>query len=263
MQVSASRKENDVPFLSTPRGTDAIVVVRTSACMAETIDQQPCPSSPVGTTWSVLLRRGGETVPEKPSRSPCSNSRTACAACSRRSRAWRRGTADRHFRMAWRPAATLLHLGPGFANGMANLHNVKKAMEQARIDTRRIATLIAPADAAWSAGRQPVRAAAAPPPSGVQGAALILTAASVLRDGSATLLLLGGSAAAIAQATGCALRTPISSPSNGRCAGRVEIQRVPNAARKRSRRCATTARSCGAAPAARSPTSPSLTAPTC
>lgn len=95
--------------------------------------------------------------------------------------------------MAWRPAATLLHLGPGFANGMANLHNVKKAMEQARIDTRRIATLIAPADAAWSAGRQPVRAAAAPPPSGVQGAALILTAASVLRDGSATLLLLGRS----------------------------------------------------------------------
>lgn len=28
-------------------------------------------------------------------------------------------------RMARRPAATLLHLGPGFANGFANLHNAK------------------------------------------------------------------------------------------------------------------------------------------
>ncbi len=30
-------------------------------------------------------------------------------------------------RMAERPAATLLHLGPGLANGLANLHNARKA----------------------------------------------------------------------------------------------------------------------------------------
>ena len=37
------------------------------------------------------------------------------------------GAADGYARMADKPAATLLHLGPGFANGMANLHNAKKA----------------------------------------------------------------------------------------------------------------------------------------
>ena len=37
------------------------------------------------------------------------------------------GAADGFARMAGRPAATLLHLGPGFANGMANLHNARKA----------------------------------------------------------------------------------------------------------------------------------------
>lgn len=37
------------------------------------------------------------------------------------------GAADGYARMTGRPALTLLHLGPGFANGMANLHNAKKA----------------------------------------------------------------------------------------------------------------------------------------
>ncbi len=37
------------------------------------------------------------------------------------------GAADGFARMAGRPAVTLLHLGPGLANGMANLHNAKKA----------------------------------------------------------------------------------------------------------------------------------------
>jgi acetolactate synthase-1/2/3 large subunit len=37
------------------------------------------------------------------------------------------GAADGYFRMTNRPAATLLHLGPGLANGLANLHNAKKA----------------------------------------------------------------------------------------------------------------------------------------
>ena len=37
------------------------------------------------------------------------------------------GAADGWARMTGRPAATLLHLGPGFANGIANLHNARRA----------------------------------------------------------------------------------------------------------------------------------------
>src|SRR5437667_11479614 len=37
------------------------------------------------------------------------------------------GAADGYARMADKPAATLLHTGPGLANGLANLHNARKA----------------------------------------------------------------------------------------------------------------------------------------
>jgi len=37
------------------------------------------------------------------------------------------GAADGYARVARRPAATLLHLGPGLANGWANLHNARRA----------------------------------------------------------------------------------------------------------------------------------------
>lgn len=37
------------------------------------------------------------------------------------------GAADGYARMAGRPALALLHLGPGFANGIANLHNARRA----------------------------------------------------------------------------------------------------------------------------------------
>ena len=37
------------------------------------------------------------------------------------------GAADGYARMAGKPAITLLHLAPGYANGMANLHNASKA----------------------------------------------------------------------------------------------------------------------------------------
>jgi acetolactate synthase-1/2/3 large subunit len=37
------------------------------------------------------------------------------------------GAADGYGRMKGSPAATLLHLGPGLGNGLANLHNAKKA----------------------------------------------------------------------------------------------------------------------------------------
>lgn len=37
------------------------------------------------------------------------------------------GAADGYYRIAKRPAATLLHLGPGLGNGIANLHNARRA----------------------------------------------------------------------------------------------------------------------------------------
>src|SRR5688572_30842005 len=37
------------------------------------------------------------------------------------------GAADGYARIAGKPAATLLHLGPGLGNGLANLHNARKA----------------------------------------------------------------------------------------------------------------------------------------
>ena len=37
------------------------------------------------------------------------------------------GAADGYGRMAGKPAMVLLHLGPGLANGLANLHNARRA----------------------------------------------------------------------------------------------------------------------------------------
>ena len=37
------------------------------------------------------------------------------------------GAADGYARMADKPAGTLLHLGPGLANGLANVHNARRA----------------------------------------------------------------------------------------------------------------------------------------
>jgi acetolactate synthase I/II/III large subunit len=37
------------------------------------------------------------------------------------------GMADGYWRIAGKPACTLLHCGPGLANGLANLHNARRA----------------------------------------------------------------------------------------------------------------------------------------
>ena len=37
------------------------------------------------------------------------------------------GAADGYARVTGRPATTLLHLGPGLGNGLANLHNARRA----------------------------------------------------------------------------------------------------------------------------------------
>ena len=160
------------------------------------------------------------------------------------------GAADGYARMADKPAATLLHLGPGLGNGLANLHNAKRArtpmvnvvgdhatyhvqydapltsdvegvarpmshwvrrtltagaisadaaeaVAVARREPGNIATLILPADAAWTdlpAGASaPVIAArdAAPRTS----AEAVRAAADAIRSGENTVLMLGGAAA--------------------------------------------------------------------
>jgi acetolactate synthase-1/2/3 large subunit len=73
------------------------------------------------------------------------------------------GAADGYGRMAGKPAVTLLHLGPGYANGAANLHNARRArtpvinvigdhaLDHQQFDTplsSDIASLVAP-NSAW------------------------------------------------------------------------------------------------------------------
>ena len=203
------------------------------------------------------------------------------------------GAADGYARMADKPACTLLHTGPGLANGLANLHNARRAntpivnvvgdhatwhldadapltsdieslarpmsrwvgrstapeslgllaqqaVHEALQPPGGVATLILPADHAWSAAQ------AAPPAP--RARALLRapavqtdadTAAAVrlaLRQGQHTCLLLAGHAlrdeglllaARIAQATGVQL---LAQQANGRVQrglGRVMLDRVP------------------------------------
>lgn len=198
------------------------------------------------------------------------------------------GAADGYARMAGRPAATLLHLGPGLANGCANLHNAKRARtpvvnlvgDHARahlaldaplttdvesvagpfsIWVRSIgepgragrdvadalaaarglagpATLIVPADIAWSEGAEPVRPAAPvprplPSPDAVEAAARLIR-----RHGPRALLLLGGAAldeagvtaaGRLAAATGARIASETFVARAARGAGRFFVPRVP------------------------------------
>ncbi len=156
------------------------------------------------------------------------------------------GAADGYARMAEKPACTLLHLGPGFANGLANLHNASRAKvpmvnivgQHARYHIRhdtpltsdieslarpyskwlrtacgasevghdtaeaivaartapgRIATLIVPADVAWSqGGSTPDVLQPRKPP--LPAAEVITCAANMLRSGQRTAILLSGQA---------------------------------------------------------------------
>jgi acetolactate synthase I/II/III large subunit len=108
------------------------------------------------------------------------------------------GAADGYARMAGKPAATLLHLGPGLGNGLANLHNARKghvpvvnivgdhatyhkqydAQLESDIETvaRNVSTWIRRSEASVDVGRDAAGAVAAAvgPPGGV--ATLILPA---------------------------------------------------------------------------------------
>lgn len=198
------------------------------------------------------------------------------------------GAADGYGRMADKPAATLLHLGSGLGNGIANLHNAKRAKtpivnivgdhatyhlqydapltsdieslarpvsgwvktsqsaQDISADTAeafaaacdapgQVATLILPADTAWSEAPQHI----VQPLSRLQRRKVSQEAArdavKALNNGKKTLILLGNLAlraaaleiaSCIAQASGARI---LAQQSNGRIergAGRVAVNRV-------------------------------------
>jgi acetolactate synthase-1/2/3 large subunit len=198
------------------------------------------------------------------------------------------GCADGYARMAEKPAMTLLHCGPGFANGIANVHNARRAntpmlnivgdqasfhrpfdpplaadteglartvshwvrtsgsaqqvsldgaeaVQAARTPPGEIATLIVPADVAWSEGGVPT----VPLPVAARprvAPEVLRTVAQILRTGEPAMLLLNGQALGeagllaahrIAHATGAKLRTPTQVPRIARGRGRVPVERVP------------------------------------
>jgi acetolactate synthase-1/2/3 large subunit len=198
------------------------------------------------------------------------------------------GCADGYGRMAEKPAATLLHCGPGFANGIANLHNARRAntpvvnivgdqaayhrpfdppltadteglaravshwvrtsnsshqvasdgaaaVQAARTAPGQIATLIVPADVAWSEGGEP---ALAPPAQTRPQVApeTVQEAVRILRLREPTMLLLSGqvlceaglvAAQRMAHATGAMLRTPTQVRRMARGRGRPPVDRIP------------------------------------
>jgi acetolactate synthase I/II/III large subunit len=198
------------------------------------------------------------------------------------------GAADGYARMAQKPASTLMHLGPGLSNGLANLHNAGRAnvpivnivgdhatyhkrldapltsdiemlarqfskflrtssraqdvardgaeaVAAARQPPGQIATLILPADTAWSEGGEvaaplPV----APPPMPATEA--IEHAAKLLRSNRPSCIMMSGdalygrgleAAGRIAAATGATLFSPYSTARIERGAGKPVVERVP------------------------------------
>jgi acetolactate synthase I/II/III large subunit len=198
------------------------------------------------------------------------------------------GMADGYGRMAETPAATLLHLGPGLANGLANLHNARRAatpivnivgnhatyheqydpplasdvagfarpvsawihssassrdvasdaaraVQAALQPPGQIATLILPADTAWSDAERP--AAPLPRPAPVAVADLAVNqVAEALQSGKSTLILIRGSAlkepglraaAQVAAKTGARVACDTFAPRWQRGAGLPIIEQIP------------------------------------
>jgi acetolactate synthase I/II/III large subunit len=198
------------------------------------------------------------------------------------------GAADGYGRMAEKPACTLLHLGPGLANGLANLHNARRAAtpivnvvgDHATYHTRydaplasdvagfarpvsgwiqsspsaltvaadaaravqasmeppgQIATLILPADTAWSEADRPAPPLARPPIAAADAKA-VDQAANALRTGKKAAILIRGSAlkelglktaGRISAKTGACIFCDTLAPRIQRGAGRVVAERIP------------------------------------
>jgi acetolactate synthase I/II/III large subunit len=197
------------------------------------------------------------------------------------------GAADGYARVADKPACTLLHLGPGLGNGLANLHNASRAqvpivnlvgqhatyhiqydtpltsdveaiarpyskwlrtshasseighdaaeaVVAARTAPGQIATLIVPADVAWSEGGSVAAIWALPKPS-PPDAQTIERAVAMLQSGLRTAILMAGNAlydkglvtaGRIAAATGAKLLAPYPVTRLQRGAGVPRVDRV-------------------------------------
>jgi acetolactate synthase-1/2/3 large subunit len=106
------------------------------------------------------------------------------------------GAADGYARMAGRPAATLLHLGPGLGNGLANLHNARRARtpivnvvgDHARTHKRLDAPLESDIDAVAGTFSRWVRRSLSPEVVGADAADAV-AAARTAPGGIATLIL--------------------------------------------------------------------------
>src|SRR5271163_3948879 len=198
------------------------------------------------------------------------------------------GAADGYARMTEKPACTLLHLGPGLANGIANLHNASRAqvpivnivgqhatyhlrydapltsdieaiarpyskwlrtssaaseighdaaeaIVAARTAPGQIATLIVPADVAWTDGGSAASIPAVPR-APMPSTDSVNRAASMLRKDLPTALLLTGpalygeglkAAGRIAAATNAKLLAPYPITRLQRGAGAPPVQRIP------------------------------------
>lgn len=201
------------------------------------------------------------------------------------------GMADGYARVTGMPAVTLLHLGSGLGNGIANLHNAKRAQSPvvnivgehatyhlqwdtplvsdieslarpvscwvrrtrsaatlgadaaqavaaARGAPGGVATLILPADAAWSdVGEGPAASPALPVAMpAMPSDAAVERAASLLRSGGRTVIMARGPAlhteglmwlGRIAEATGAELMCDGQAPFVTRGAGLPVVERVP------------------------------------
>jgi acetolactate synthase I/II/III large subunit len=197
------------------------------------------------------------------------------------------GAADGYARMLDKPAGTLLHLGPGFSNGLANLHNARRAqvpmvnligqhatyhlrhdtpltsdiegiarpfsqwlrtskasseigrdaaaaIAAARLAPGSIATLIVPADLAWSEGGVVAALPAWSLPA-VPADSSIAHSAAMLRAGLHTAILMTGNAlygkglaiaGRIAASTGATLLAPYPVVRLERGAGLPPVQRI-------------------------------------
>lgn len=106
------------------------------------------------------------------------------------------GMADGYYRIAEKPACTLLHCGPGLANGMANLHNARRARsgivnivgDQATYHRPFDAPLTADTDAMARTVSNWVRCTASAAEVGLNAAAAV-QAARTLPGNVATLIL--------------------------------------------------------------------------
>ncbi|MEM9494898.1 MAG: acetolactate synthase large subunit [Pseudomonadota bacterium] len=198
------------------------------------------------------------------------------------------GAADGYGRMADKPAATLLHLGPGLGNGVANLHNARRAyspivnvvgdhatyhvkynapltsdvdtvaqpmsdwvrrsesasdlaaagaeaMSAAMTYPGQVATIIAPADHAWTDDAVVAEAASPAAPPTVSDDAIAEAAAALQKDGAAALYLGARAlredalfqAGRIAAACGARIICETFPARLQRGVGRVPVERLP------------------------------------